>query len=246
MEPRDHELMLFVTPTHDCSYLEGLEARDRILHPPSRIDGHIYTQLARVGFRRNGSWLYQPRCPGCRACESTRIPVDEFRPSRSQQRCLRRNADLLWTMVAPRITEEQHALYRRYQQQRHLGGPMAEMGADACETFLTAPWGGSQYLEFRDDGRLIMVAALDLLGDAVSSVYTFFDPDLDPRGLGNLAILTSLELARDLGKRWVYLGYHIAESPKMAYKARFRPMEFYRDGLWTREPREPGPATPLT
>ena len=136
----------------------------------------------------------------------------------------------------PSFSEEQFALYTRYLRQRHAGGGMDEPEEHQYLDFLTAAWCDTRFLEFRLDSRLVAVAVTDVLDDALSAVYTFFDPDLAGRGLGRYAVLRQIARARTEGRRWLYLGYWIAESPKMAYKGQYRPLERYTEGAWRRLP----------
>ena len=225
-------IKLYLTPPHPCPYLPGLDSVNLIADPSHPMDPWQYGRLVARGFRRSGGHVYRPHCPNCQACVPVRIPVRRFRPDRSQRRCLRRNADLTAHSVLPHLTDEYFDLYRRYLQQRHPGGGMDEPTPDSFEAFLMAPWSETRFVEFRHRGRLLAVAVADLLPDGFSAVYTFYEPDETRRGLGTLAILWQVEAARRRHLRHVYLGYWIADSPKMAYKIRFQPLEGYRHGQW--------------
>ncbi len=86
----------------------------------------------------------------------------------------------------------------------------------------------------RSDGPLIATALTDVMGDGLSMVYSFFDPDESERSLGTFMILDHIERARKMGLPYLYLGYWVKESPKMAYKIRFQPQEHLAPRGWER------------
>jgi arginine-tRNA-protein transferase len=233
----DHDaLRIFRTGSHACGYWPEREARDLVLDPHDPRLPALYAQALAWGFRRSGEILYRPACAGCRACVAVRVPVAEFRPDRSQRRCLARNADVHARIVAPARTAEALALYRRYLRWRHPGGGMDDHGAAEFEQYLVGRWHDGRFLELREDGshRLLAVAVTDRAGDALSAVYTFYEPEAAARGLGTLAILRQIEWARREGLAHLYLGYWIAGHPKMDYKRRFQPLEGFDGRGWRR------------
>jgi arginine-tRNA-protein transferase len=227
-------LQFYLTASYPCSYLPRRSARSQVAAPGSLIDTGVYSELVRLGFRRSGQHVYRPRCDTCQACVATRLPVAEFRPSRSQRRCLSRNADLDMRLL-PLVFEEAHyRLYRRYQTARHAGGGMDQDDREQFRGFLLQSRVDSVLAEFSLDGVVVMVALVDKLIDGLSAVYTFFDPDLDQRSLGTFGVLSQIKLARDIGLPYVYLGYWIEECGKMAYKRGYRPLEGLLGGRWQR------------
>ncbi|MEE8119065.1 MAG: arginyltransferase [Gammaproteobacteria bacterium] len=225
-------ISFFRSPPHDCGYFLDRRAETIFAHPESYPDRSSQTVLAKHGFRRSGKFLYRPACLGCSACIPVRIPVSDFRLSRSQKRVLARNHDLKQAQVQLLPTEERLELYQRYQSERHPDGQMLATSNQNLLDFFDSPWSDTRFTEFRLDEQLICVSISDRLDDAWSAVYTFFDPRFAKRSLGTLAILNLLSLARSESLDWVYLGYWIADSPKMNYKNRFRPMEKFVDGNW--------------
>ena len=218
-------LDLYITPAHPCGYLPGREARTVFVDPDLAMDSRLYTLLASHGFRRNGPHVYKPHCEACHACVPLRIPVAEFRPDRGQRRIWRCNGDLGVESLAAVSRPEHYALYRRYLEARHAGGGMDASSEPEYAHFLMNPWGRTRMVAMHAGDELVCVAVTDELEDALSAVYTFFDPSLGRRSLGTYAILWQIEAARRRGLKWLYLGYWIAESRKMAYKDRFRPHE---------------------
>lgn len=213
-----------LSPEHACSYLPGKTARMIFLGPSAGSRVRVYSRLAEQGFRRSGPYLYRPGCEHCHACIPVRISVEEFEPSRSQRRAWQRNQDLNTELRPTEFVEEHFDLYLRYMHWRHpRGNPDTPSAADYA-TFLTGNE-GTFFVEFRLQAQLVGIAVMDTLDDALSAVYTFYTPEMPQRSLGTYAILWQIAEARHRRLRWLYLGYWIAESPKMAYKSRFRPFE---------------------
>lgn len=232
-------LQFYATAPYPCSYLEARQARSQVATPNHLINADVYANLVRAGFRRSGVFTYRPRCDGCRSCIPVRVPVERFVPNRSQRRAQRRNGALTALVARLAFSDEHYALYLRYQQFRHAGGGMDQDSREQYQHFLLHSNVATDLFEFREDGVLRMVSLVDRLVDGLSSVYTFFDPDASRFGLGTYNILWQIAQCRQLGLAHLYLGYWIAESPKMAYKALFRPIEALRDGRW--EPLEAAP-----
>ncbi|HSN17625.1 MAG TPA: arginyltransferase [Gammaproteobacteria bacterium] len=218
-------LDLYITPEHPCHYLPERQARTVFVDPACSMDRPLYSLLANHGFRRSGPHVYRPHCDGCQACVPLRIPVRGFKPNRTQKRVIKRNCEVRTSLRPAEFDPEHFALYGRYLAKRHAGGGMDGESPEDYRQFLLCPWGKTTLLELRLDGRLIGVAVTDELEDALSAVYTFYEPDLDERSLGTLAVLMQIEEARRRDLSWVYLGYWIAESRKMSYKTQFRPFE---------------------
>lgn len=227
-------LAFYATPEHPCSYLQARTARTLFADPSVRLNNHIYSRLTLYGFRRSGRHIYRPSCPACGACIPVRIPVQEFRPNRSQRRTWARNRDLAVTAREPAFRQEQFDLYRRYVAARHPGGGMDSADPAQYLDFLTSDWSDTLFFEFQLEGRLVAVAVTDRIESGLSAVYTFFDPGLRQRGLGTFAVLWQIEECRRQALECLYLGYWIRESPKMAYKAAFWPLEQFREGSWHR------------
>ena len=235
------ELRVFHTGDHACGYWPARVARDLVLDPRDPRMPQLYPLALSWGFRRSGDIVYRPHCQGCRACVAVRIPIADFKPDRSQRRCLARNAHVEARVVAAERTDEQLALYQRYLRARHRGGGMDEHGGVEFDQFLIGSWSHGRFLELREregeghgPGRLLAVAITDVVDDALSAVYTFFDPDLPERGLGTLALLRQIEWAKRDNRAHLYLGYWIDGHGKMDYKRRFRPLEAFNGRGWQR------------
>lgn len=233
-DDRQRTLRFFATTPRPCAYLEGRNAISVFADPDAPLSTEIYQKLAPLGFRRSGSDLYIPACTSCNQCIPVRVEVNAFRKSRSQQRVWRRNREITCTPLDPEFQQDHFELYRRYLSRRHTGGGMENPTPDDYLNFLSSDWSDTLFLEFRANDTLLGVAVTDCLPDALSAVYTFFDPDLEACSPGTLAILTQIETARQLGLDWLYLGYWISDCQKMAYKNRFRPLQAFRDGRWQR------------
>lgn len=209
-----------------CPYLAGRVESRVFTILTAEGSGIQYDALAQAGFRRSHAMAYRPACPSCNACVPVRVVAAAFVPSRSQRRIERLNADLAERARPARATREQQRLFSRYVRLRHGEGEMAFMDFDDYRAMVEESPVETGVFEYRGpDGRLVAACLWDRLDDGLSAVYSFFDPDQARRGLGNLMVLRLIARARDAGLRHVYLGYWIPESRKMAYKARFRPLE---------------------
>lgn len=223
----------FGTRPRPCPYLDGLVERKVVAELPASGARAPFERLSRAGFRRSRRYVYRPACPGCDACVPVRIVAPEFAATRSQRRVEKRNADLGVADLPAAATAEQYRLFSGYQRRRHGDGDMSLMTFADYRAMVEDSPVESRALEFRyPDGSLAAVMLMDRMEDALSAVYSFFDPEAGGRGLGTYMILWMARRARALGLRHVYLGYWIAGSPKMAYKARFRPLEALDGDGW--------------
>ena len=226
-------LRFFATPGHPCSYLAGREATTVFVDPGHPRNSALYTLLSRHGFRRSGTHIYRPECSRCSACIPVRLPVARFRPRRIQRRVQAANRDLVFRVRPARFDSQHFTLYRRYLSARHAGGGMDDPSPGQYRDFLTSTWCDTLFFEYSLGGAVVAVSVIDRLADAFSCVYTFFDPAHERRSLGTYAILHAVDVAQRRSLRWLYLGYYIADSPKMRYKADYRPQERLIDGRWT-------------
>lgn len=233
-------LKIFPTGMHPCSYLPGLIARNAVVDPAYQMNPDVYDYLIQNGFRRSGSQVYRPYCHTCEECVTTRIPVAQFKRSRSQKRNWKRNQDLIVKINNQGFRKEYLALYRDYLIQRH-----ESQDADGVENFLVADWCDIRFIEFYSvnvdqtneqatpEEKLIGVAVSDVIKSGLSAVYTFFEPqEGNQRGLGVYAVLWQIEYARQHGMDYVYPGFWIKDCRKMNYKTRYQPIEGLQRGKW--------------
>ena len=223
----------YLTPGHGCGYFDDREAATLLLDPADEPSSGTYGTLSEAGFRRGGAHLYRPHCTHCRACVPTRVPVDRFRWSRRFRRVDRRNADAEKRVEPAEFREEHYELYARYIAGRHADGSMYPPSRAQFRSFLLAPWSRTLFLSTYLDGALAAVAVTDVLPDALSAIYTYFDPALPRRSLGVYSILHQIEECRRRRLAHLYLGFWIEDAPKMRYKTDFRPVELLRGGRWT-------------
>ncbi len=226
----------YVTAPQPCPYLEGRMERKLFTALQGEYAEKLNNSLSKQGFRRSQNVLYRPSCAECSACLSARIRVADFNLSKSQRRAIRKNGRLRREATSPWATEEQYALFRGYLESRHADGGMADMDIFEFAAMIEETPIRSRVVEYHDDDRdddsLVAVCLTDVLDDGLSMVYSFYDPALANDSLGTYVILDHIEIAREAGLPYVYLGYWVPGSPKMGYKARFSAVEVYFGGEW--------------
>lgn len=224
---------LLITTAHPCSYLDTEQARSAFIDPVFGLSTPIYSYLIAHGFRRSGDDLYRPQCPQCSQCVPVRIAVAQFKPNRRQKRCWQKNRGTAVIIKDAAFDQTHYDLYLRYQNQRHAGGNMANTGPDEYMNFLSSSWCNSQFVEFFCAGELAAVAIVDQLDNALSAVYTFFDPKFSSYSPGVYAVLWQIQHAQKLGLEWLYLGFWIADCEKMNYKNQYQPLQGFINRQWT-------------
>lgn len=226
---------LFLTAAMPCPYLPGKQERKLFTHLTGRRASSLHHLLSENGFRRSQNLIYRPACEGCNACQSVRIVAGQFAASSRFRRVLRNNADLSVDVRPTTATSEQYDLFKRYLESRHAGGGMNQMSFVDYEYMVEDTPVQSVLVEYRlrehPAQPLVAVALTDVMPDGLSMVYSFYDPDLAHRSLGTFLILDHIAQVRSAGLSYVYLGYWVKDSAKMAYKAQYRPLEVQRGTL---------------
>ncbi len=219
---------------NECGYLPERKAVNIYADPHHPNPGDVYNQLISRGFRRSGEFVYRPGCEQCNACVPIRILAREAQYRRTDRRNLRQNKDLLVGYCKARYTDEYFDLYRRYLHARHCGQGMDNPEPEDFERFLLNPWGDTLFLDIRYEKKCVAIAVTDATASGLSAVYTFFDPELQSRGLGRFSILQQIELSREMDLEHLYLGYWVTGCDKMEYKSQFKPQEQFDGKDWIR------------
>jgi leucyl-tRNA---protein transferase len=228
----------FITAPTPCPYLPGKFERKVFTHLVGADSRNLNTMLSQGGFRRSQNIAYRPACDHCQACTSVRVPVKDFVLSKNFRRVLRRNADLVSQVVKARATSEHYSLFRGYIDTRHSEGGMADMSVLDFAAMVDDTVADSRIVEYRFDetcenaGEMACAVLMDVLGDGLSMIYSFYEPSYEARSLGTWMVLDAISRAQSMGLPYVYLGYFVQGSRKMEYKARFTPQQRLTPDGW--------------
>ena len=214
-----------------CSYLSNKQERLLISVDPQLNTTEGYSWLMSQGFRRSGDQVYRPHCVNCNACQSIRLPVDNFKPSKSQKRLFKKNQHFT-LKVSSQQQDNYYPLYEQYINSIHSDGAMFPANYEQYQSFLANYLTKQYFIETWHNEILICVAVTDDLPDALSAVYTFYHPDYKKSALGLYSILKQIEFSQELNKEFLYLGYQIDECNKMNYKNRYFPYQILKDEEW--------------
>lgn len=223
-----------------CPYIEGQQERKVFTELRGSNAAEMNDALGRIGFRRSQGVAYRPSCLTCAACVSVRVVTEAFQPTSSQKKMIRKHDDLEVSACRPWATPDQYALLQRYLAARHPGGGMNGMAEDEFADMIEQSPVDSYVIEYREPsvngvpGTLVGACLTDRQADGLSMIYSFFEPNGPRKGLGTYIILDHIKRAASLDLPYVYLGYWVEDSPRMAYKTNFRPMERLGPKGWSR------------
>jgi len=212
---------------YECSYLPDRKTRMYYRYMRDASKG-LVSELIRRGWRRFGSYFFHPICAGCTGCKSLRIDAQRFTLSRSQKRVMKKNRATMLTIRKPGMTREHLELYNRYHKHKSetVGWKFTPVTPQLYyENFVDgAHEFGKEVLYFIDD-KLVGVDLIDLTDDGISSIYFYYDPDYEKHSLGTYSLLMQIHFAKQMGLRWIYLGYWVDGCRSFAYKTHFKPMQ---------------------
>jgi len=221
-----------LTQEFDCSYLPNRQEQLLVILDPSCYSTDKFESLLGLGFRRSGNQIYRPHCPICSACSSVRVLAQEFIPSKSQKRKLNKAKTQFEVKYSTQERPEYYPLYSKYITMRHQDGSMYPPEKEQFQSFLLCSWLKITFIELWHQDTLVAVAVTDCMNNAISAIYTFFDPDFEHYSLGSVMILEQLKFAKEQNKQYVYLGYQIDECDKMKYKTQFLPAQKQLNDDW--------------
>lgn len=220
-----------LSATFDCGYLEDKQEQLLIYIDEQPLSPTVYSALQNQGFRRSEGHVYRPHCDNCNACQSIRLPVDNFKFKSSQRRILNKSREFS-VKLSNSVSDKYYPLFETYINTKHLDGVMYPANQAQLDSFVKCDWMDKVFIELLDQDKLIAVAICDVTPDSLSAVYTFYDPDYFKYSLGTLMILQQINITKQLDKKWLYLGYFIEDCEKMNYKTRFSPYQVRRDDIW--------------
>lgn len=232
----DNSFKVGITKTFPCSYLPDKEERLLIAVDERLQNNHSYSLLMTEGFRRSGDQSYRPHCPSCNACQSIRVVVEQFIPSKSQKRSVKRNAHF-FISTSDKLKDDYYPLYENYINTCHQDGSMFPATYQQFQTFLSSKLTKQLFIEtwlnIDNKKQLVCVAVTDVINNGLSAVYTFYHPSFKAHGLGVFSILTQINLCKQLSLPYLYLGYQIDDCQKMNYKNRYFPYEKFINQEWS-------------
>jgi arginine-tRNA-protein transferase len=240
-DPQLQRLQFYVTTPYKCGYLPSKLAQSLIASPQHLIDANVYSDLIQQGFRRSGNFVYRPHCENCQECVPVRVILKDFLPNRSQKRANKQHQNLTAIFMPVAFNAEHYELYAAYQKARHANAetePDEKPDQDNVEqyrNFLCQSNVDSLLVEFREKSQLKMVSVIDITLNGISAVYTFYDTNDTKTSFGTYNVLWQIEWAKSLNLPYLYLGYWIKNSQKMAYKENFNPLEKLVDSEWASE-----------
>ncbi|WP_305463902.1 arginyltransferase [Photobacterium leiognathi] len=223
-------LQVGLTPESECSYLPDEIEQLGVVIDHQWFSPEGYKLLIASGYRRSGQVIYKPMCNACSACTPLRIDCPAFVPSRSQKRQLAQMRKLHWELKTE-LDDNWFELYEKYIRIRHSTGSMYPANKEQFFDFVTAPWMATAFLHVYENEKLIAIAVTDVFADALSAVYSFFEPE-HPLSLGTLCVLFQIEFCRQSNRQWLYPGYQIDACKAMNYKTRFAPHQKLIGGIW--------------
>jgi arginine-tRNA-protein transferase len=237
-EPLLHKLQFYLTTAYPCSYLPGNFAQSLMAAPQHLVNAHVYSNLIQQGFRRSGDYAYRPHCPHCQSCVSVRVVLQDFKPSRSQKRAYKQHQNLTARILTTTFDETHFALYSAYIKARHAetepvdSEKSQQTEIEQYRSFVCQSHVDSVMVEFSENEQVKMVSLIDVVDDGISAVYTFFDPSDKKSSYGIYNIMWQIAWAKSLKLNYVYLGYWIKNSQKMAYKQQFLPQQRLINQTW--------------
>jgi leucyl-tRNA---protein transferase len=235
-DTKQNKIDLYVTPAHNCPYIEKQSAKTLFISPEIEPNEILYSWLIDRGFRRSGDHIYRPQCENCKQCISVRVNCENFIATKQQKRCLTKARRFTMTARPAFNDDEHYRLFELYINTRHADGDMYPTSLKQYQDFILCQWMNTQFLDFYDPitRKLVACSVFDQMQQGLSAIYTFFDPEYSKYSLGRLAILKLIEQAKQSKLAYIYLGYWIKNCKKMSYKGEYRPIECFVNDEWVR------------
>lgn len=221
----------FLEENRECSYFDNKlsDIRYRYLYNCSNSQ---YQNMLERGWRRFGRMHFVPECKSCTKCVSMRIDVKNYKFSKSEKRVISKNIDTKLYIRPPSITKEHLSLYDKYHKFMNDKKAWPYNAIDASDYMKSYVEGkeefSKEFLYVRDD-VLIGVALVDILPEAISAIYCFYDHNYSDLSIGKFSILAQIKIAKELNIPYIYLGYWIKDHFSMGYKENYKPFEILKN-----------------
>ncbi len=225
------DLDQFISYESQCGYLPDKKSRFHYLII-NECPLDFYESLLYRGFRRFGKSFFRHHCRNCNDCISIRIPVSQFKPNKSQRKAFNKNNDIRVELGQPECTEEHLNLYNKYHLHQHQekNWPFEkQLESSYIQNYVEGANDYGYEVKYFLNDKLCAVGYIDILKNAISSIYFFYDPELKSRSLGTFSVLTEMNLCKQFDLEYLFLGYWVEKCPSMQYKAKFKPHELMHE-----------------
>ncbi len=225
------DIVEFSTLESKCVYLSN-ELMKMEYKYIKHCSPNLSSNLIHQGWRRFGNYYSRPNCNSCDKCKSIRIDVQKFKFSKSARKIVKNNSDTKIVIRKPSVSSEHLNLYEKYHRfmQIKKGWDYYSVNSDSYYDLYVKGFStfGREILYIREN-KLVGVDLVDFLDDGLSAIYFYYDPDFSKFSLGNYSIYEQIQIAKQKGLKWIYLGYYVEKCDSLNYKINYKPHQILQN-----------------